>query len=82
LNDLAANRKVLVLFLRDQGHRVHEAADGREGLAAVQADPPDLVIADVLMPVMDGHEFARQLRLDRGVGISQDVAERRALEEQ
>jgi CheY-like chemotaxis protein len=43
---------------------LHEAADGREGLAAVQADPPDLVITDVLMPVMDGYEFARQLRLD------------------
>jgi PAS domain S-box-containing protein len=43
---------------------LHEAADGREGLAAVQADPPDLVITDVLMLVMDGYEFARQLRLD------------------
>jgi CheY-like chemotaxis protein len=32
--------------------------------AAVQADPPDLVITDVLMPVRDGYEFARQLRLD------------------
>src|SRR3984893_15359673 len=64
VDDLSANRKVLVLFLRDQGHRLYEAADGREGLAAVQADPPDLVITDVLMPVMDGYEFARQLRLD------------------
>jgi CheY-like chemotaxis protein len=53
VDDLSANRKVLVLFLRDQGHRLRETADGREGLAAVQADPPDLVITDVLMPVMD-----------------------------
>ena len=41
-----------------------EAADGREGLAAVQAEHPDLVITDVLMPVMDGYELVRQLRLD------------------
>jgi CheY-like chemotaxis protein len=52
---------------------LHEAADGREGLAAVQADPPDLVITDVLMPVMDGYDFARRLRLDpRTSGIPTD----------
>jgi hypothetical protein len=38
----------LVRILRDQGHRLQEAADGREGLAAVHAEPPDLVITDVL----------------------------------
>ena len=51
-------------LLRHQGHRLLEAADGREGLAAVRAEHPDLVITDVLMPVMDGYEFVRQLRLD------------------
>ena len=64
VDDLSANRKFLVTLLRDQGHRLLEAADGREGLAAVQAEHPDLVITDVLMPVMDGYEFVRQLRLD------------------
>ena len=64
VDDLAANRKFLVTLLRHQGHRLLEAADGREGLAAVQAEHPDLVITDVLMPVMDGYEFVRQLRLD------------------
>ena len=51
-------------LLRHHGHRLLEAADGSEGLAAVQAEHPDLVITDVLMPVMDGYEFVRQLRLD------------------
>ena len=64
VDDLAANRKFLVTLLRYHGHRLLEAADGREGLAAVQAEHPDLVITDVLMPVMDGYEFVRQLRLD------------------
>ena len=64
VDDLSANRKFLVTLLRYQGHRLLEAADGREGLAAVQAEHPDLVITDVLMPVMDGYEFVRQLRLD------------------
>jgi PAS domain S-box-containing protein len=64
VDDLSANRAVLVTLLRHQGHRLIEAADGREGLAAAHAEHPDLVITDVLMPVMDGYEFVRQLRLD------------------
>jgi two-component system cell cycle sensor histidine kinase/response regulator CckA len=64
VDDLSTNRKFLVTVLRHHGHRLLEAADGREGLAAVRADRPDLVITDVLMPVMDGYELVRQLRLD------------------
>jgi PAS domain S-box-containing protein len=64
LDDQSANRTFLGTVLRHQGHRVREAADGSEGLAAVRAERPDLVITDVLMPVMDGYEFVRQLRLD------------------
>jgi PAS domain S-box-containing protein len=60
----SANRAFLVTPLRCQGHRLLEAANGREGLAAVRAHRPDLVITDVLMPVMDGYEFVKQLRLD------------------
>ena len=64
VDDLATNRKFLVTLLRHQGHRLLEAADGRQGLDAVHAEHPDLVITDVLMPVMDGYEFVKQLRLD------------------
>jgi CheY-like chemotaxis protein len=64
VDDLSANRNFLATPLRDHAHRVLEAADGREGLAVVQAEHLDLVITDVLMPVMDGYEFVRQLRLD------------------
>lgn len=64
VDDLSANREFLVTLLRHQGHRLLEAADGSEGLTAVQAEHPDLVITDVLMPVMDGFELVRQLRLD------------------
>jgi PAS domain S-box-containing protein len=64
VDDLAANRKFLLTLLRSQGHRLLEAADGREALATARAEHPDLVITDVLMPVMDGYELVRQLRLD------------------
>jgi CheY-like chemotaxis protein len=63
VDDLAANRKVLVALLRDT-HRMLEAADGYEALTTIEAERPDLVITDVLMPVMDGYELVRRLRLD------------------
>lgn len=41
---------------------VLEASDGREGLEIVRKEVPDLVICDVMMPVMDGLEFTQQLK--------------------
>jgi len=64
VDDLAANRAVLVTLLGYQGHQLLEAANGREALDLARSARPDLVITDVLMPVMDGYELVRQLRLD------------------
>jgi two-component system cell cycle sensor histidine kinase/response regulator CckA len=64
VDDLAAHRFLLLTILGDQGHRLLEAANGSEALVVVRAERPDLVITDVMMPVMDGYEFVRQLRLD------------------
>ncbi len=64
VDDIASNREYLVTVLRHQGHRLIEAADGAAALDAVHEAHPDLVITDVLMPVMDGYELVRQLRLD------------------
>ena len=68
VDDLPVNRRLLIAVLSHLGHRLLEAADGREGLAAARAEHPDLVITDVLMPVMDGYELVRQLRLDPATG--------------
>ena len=67
VDDLPANRTYLATLLRHHGYRLLEASDGDEALAIVRADRPDLVITDVLMPVMDGFEFLRQLRGDPAV---------------
>jgi len=64
VDDLKVNRTSLVTLLADKGHQLLQASNGSEGLAAVRAQRPDLVITDVLMPVMDGYEFVRRLRLD------------------
>lgn len=48
-------------LLQDE-YNVLEAADGKEGLAVALKEVPDLVICDVMMPVMDGLEFTKQLK--------------------
>src|SRR5205085_2079069 len=47
-----------------RGHQLLEAGDGAEGLKTARAEVPDLVIADILMPTMDGYEFVRRLRAE------------------
>jgi diguanylate cyclase (GGDEF)-like protein len=63
-DDNRANREALAALLESVGHQVLRAVDGREALAQAQELPPDLVISDVLMPIMDGYELARRLKAD------------------
>jgi CheY-like chemotaxis protein len=64
VDDRPVNRELLVALLGPKGHRLREAGDGAVALAAARAEPPDLVITDLLMPTMDGFELVRQLRSD------------------
>jgi CheY-like chemotaxis protein len=50
--------------LRDSGIDVVEAANGAQGLEAMRADTPCLVLLDLMMPVMDGWELARVMAAD------------------
>jgi CheY-like chemotaxis protein len=62
VDDNPTNRSFLVTLLGYYGHSLREASDGAEALALASTEPPDLVIADMLMPTMDGYEFVRRLR--------------------
>jgi len=62
VDDHVLNRQFLMVLLGYSGHRLVEAADGAEGLKVACAKQPDLVIADILMPNMDGYEFVTRLR--------------------
>ena len=52
-------------LLHDAGYRVRQAHDGQQALDLIDLDPPDLVVADVMMPLVDGVTLTRRLR-DRG----------------
>lgn len=47
-----------------ENYKIHLAANGQEGLDAVRKQSPDLIVSDVMMPVMDGLEMVRQLKAD------------------
>lgn len=55
---------VLMAALEDEGYRVVLAANGRQGLERVAESRPDLIIADFMMPIMDGVAMAHALRED------------------
>jgi PAS domain S-box-containing protein len=58
-------RAFIVATLEEQGYRVRDAGDGREGLAAIEREVPDLVVLDFIMPGLSGAEVARQIRAKR-----------------
>ena len=68
VDDSPTSRMSITRLLRDEGYRMMVAGDGAEALNLVRAERPDVVIADILMPLMDGYEFARRLRAEPVVG--------------
>jgi two-component system, chemotaxis family, chemotaxis protein CheY len=62
VDDDASIRDMVADVLRASGYWVREAADGAAALAAVEAERPALVLLDMLMPNVDGWEFARRIR--------------------
>jgi DNA-binding response OmpR family regulator len=61
VDDDADIRLLLRLELSAEGHRIAEAANGRQALEAIAADPPDLVVLDLMMPVLDGWAVLNEL---------------------
>ncbi len=64
VDDNPLNRQFLEDELADHGYLVGTAEDGEEALAKVAAEPPDLILLDVMMPRLNGYEVCRRLKSD------------------
>lgn len=64
IEDERSLQEVLTYNLEKEGFEVVVAADGHDGLRRVQTFQPDLVILDLMLPVIDGLEVCRQIRSD------------------
>ncbi len=57
-------RFLLRIILEQASHTVVEASHGQQALERMQAERPELIMTDLMMPVMDGKELIRRLKLD------------------
>ncbi|KWX67264.1 SpoIIE family protein phosphatase [Mycobacterium sp. NAZ190054] len=64
-DDNADMRDYLSRLLRSDGYHVDAVVDGLQALEAIRANPPDIVISDVMMPRLDGLGLVEKLRTDR-----------------
>lgn len=67
VDDDGNNRYLLQSLLQAHGFEVIPAENGEDGLAKARLHHPDLIISDILMPVMDGYAFCHQLKSDDAI---------------
>lgn len=64
VDDNEQNRELLIAYLEPLDVRLRTAADGIEALASVEAEPPDVILLDIMMPRMSGFEVCQRLKRD------------------
>ncbi len=69
VDDEAAILELVSFNLKKDGYEVITAADGQTALAAFQAEHPDLVLLDLMIPEPDGYEVCRQIRKQSSVPV-------------
>jgi DNA-binding response OmpR family regulator len=62
VDDEPTVREVVVSYLRRDGHEVAEAGDGHTALELLDADPPDLIVLDMMLPGVNGLDILRRVR--------------------
>ncbi len=67
VDDHRTTRLKLSLGLKQQGHTVAEAEDGRQALMKLRTEPFDLVLLDIMMPELDGYQVLEQMKADHAL---------------
>lgn len=64
VDDNSDNRYMLEVLLQRNGHKTTSAVNGREAIEKAHASPPDMIVSDILMPVMDGFTLCKEWKTD------------------
>jgi CheY-like chemotaxis protein len=64
VDDVPVNLKLAGAILKREGYTIETAEDGEQALQILQTLHPDLILSDIQMPIIDGFELARRVRLD------------------
>ncbi|NUN65486.1 hybrid sensor histidine kinase/response regulator [Pseudanabaena biceps] len=62
VDDVPDNLFLVSTILEEEGYEIITSSNGQEALKEIEAQPPDLILLDVMMPVMDGYEVTRRVR--------------------
>jgi DNA-binding response OmpR family regulator len=65
IDDETIIAETVTLILQSRGYEVISAPNGAEGLIKVKDEHPDLILLDIMMPVMNGHDTCARLKADR-----------------
>ena len=69
VDDTPANVKLLVDVLQAKGYEAASAVNGEDALTSIAAEPPDLVLLDIMMPGLSGYEVCARLRADPATAL-------------
>ncbi len=74
IEDNEQNMYLMKYLLEARGYRAMTARDGHEGIAVARTEVPDVILLDIQLPTMSGHEVARTLKADPSVSAIPIVA--------